>query len=152
MWPAMNAVYLRTKDGVELSLSGKLFEDFKSIDSKWVAENLEELKVLDDAKTGRVLTSFDTLACKSQGQIFVLGCYTRGEESGKPPHRKLEFNAACREYCQKRPARFRYIDFDSAVCPEHLVGAVHFSRAGYFALARHILDLAAAPPDLMLAS
>jgi FkbH-like protein len=154
MWPAMNASFLRIKGEIMLCLKERKVRELEIESPKWFKRNVEELPLDLDGKLSHLLGAFDALARKSPpaSRVFVLSCYTLGDKEGLVPKRKIAFNDSCRAYCEARPEKFRYIDLDSVVPADFLVGKEHFSRAGYFALARYILDAAAAPAEPMAAS
>jgi FkbH-like protein len=148
MWPAMNASFLKIEGGIGMCLKDKRVRKLENANPKWFKRNIEEVTLDIRGKLALVAASFDALAAKTPpgSHIFVLSCYTRDEPDHKwhAPERKHAFNDACRAYCEVNAAKFRYIELDTAIPPGCLVGKEHFSRAGYFALARYILDLAAA--------
>ncbi len=154
MWPAMNASFLKVKGKVTLCLKERKVRQLEEDSPNWFKRNVEELRAGNDAKIADILAAFDRVARISppQSQVFVLSCYTRGEKEGYIPKRKIAFNDSCRAYCEANPGKFRYIDLDCAIPPGSLVGKEHFSRAGYFALARYILDIAASPVEQMAAA
>jgi hypothetical protein len=78
--------------------------------------------------------------------VFVLGVHEI-EKGAKG--KKVLFNAHAREYCERNPAQFHFVDLSPIITPDKLEDDRHFSREGYFALARHILALTAAQPDPM---
>src|SRR5262249_15744795 len=91
---------------------------------------------------------FDSIGEKSPGKIFVLGACTLGAQNNKDKkvRRRTAFNEACRAYCKGRSSFF-YVDIDSVVPRESIVGNGHFSRAGYYVLAQTILRQANGPFD-----
>jgi hypothetical protein len=151
MWAAMNAPDFKVGRDITMCLKQKRIVQLQDDHPKWFDRNVEKLPLGVDGKIERVLASFGEIARRSppKSQIFVLGCYTKGVSEQDVPKRKRVFNNACRTYCEANPGKFRYIDLDSVMPPGNLVAAEHFSRAGYFALARYILDIAAAPAEPM---
>ncbi len=114
---------------LDRSANGSASSEYRRIDLS--NENRHEL----------IRQSFDMIAEKSlaNGRVFVLGCYTQGEMNKSQIRRRTGFNAMCRAYCEARPGKFRYVDVDAIVPADNLVDKVHFTRAGYLAIARHIL-------------
>jgi FkbH-like protein len=151
LWASLNARDLKVGPGVTVGLKQKRISAVRSDRPKWFDKNIEDWPLSTDAKLARIVASFDRLArlSPSGAQVFLLSCYTRGVPEESVAKRKLAYNDACRAYSEANPGKFRYIDLDLAVPPDQLVAAEHFSRAGYFALARYILDIAAAPAEPM---
>jgi FkbH-like protein len=148
LWSGMNGRYFQIGDGIRIRLTGKAADNIEEEFPELFAANFEPLDLDDSERLDMVRASFDAIAakCQSGGQIFALGCYTRGVK-GSRNRRRMEYNRACREYCERHPDVFRYVDVDAIVSPETLVNGTHFARAGYFAIAQHILDPARRSPD-----
>jgi len=146
MWPAMNGDIYCIDKAVRVRLSQKQIAQFGGKKRKVFRENFEKLALTEDERLQEILLSFRAVAAKApRATVFVLGCYTQGELNNEQIRKRLKFNAACREYCEREPRKFRYVDVDALVSPDKLLGKTHFSRAGYLALAGHILDRADAP-------
>jgi FkbH-like protein len=144
MWPAMNGVYIRTRGGVLLRLIKKqvasVQRDGKRSALKPLVDDVESLPLDDMQILALIQDAFDAIAKRSQATIFVLGCNTR---AGIGIDRKQRYNDACRAYCARSGPRFHFVDIDAVVAEEHLLDDdVHLARAGYHALARHILERA----------
>jgi FkbH-like protein len=142
MWAAINAQYFRSADGVTLSLKKDRAAALASV--PLFAREFEPLELDDDGKMDLIFAAFDRIAACSapQSRVFVLGSYTLGPRSEQKKRRE-RFNDRCRRYCEQHGDRFRFVDLDATMPAEALVGNQHFSRMGYFALARHILQRAA---------
>jgi hypothetical protein len=84
--------------------------------------------------------------CRADGRIFVLGCQTLGNLAEKMLGLRAAYNAACRAYCENHAVNFTFVDVNAIVPPHSLIDGSHFTREGYFALAKHILQIAAVPP------
>jgi hypothetical protein len=151
LWASLNARDLKVGPGVTVGLKQKRIALVRDDRPKWFDRNIEDWPLSNDAKLARIVASFDEIARLSPpgAQVFLLSCYTKGVPEADVPKRKLAYNDACRAYCEANQGKFRYIDLDDAIPPGHLISAEHFSRAGYFALARYILDIAAAPAEPM---
>ena len=144
MWPAMNGENFATNDGVEVRFTTKEAKNARDRDPEWFDGHLNHLPFEDEDVLERVVASFDSvrarirLACR----VFILGVYTLGDISGGREARRSGFNKVCREYCEKYPEQFCFVDFDTIVPSEYLVSGIHFSRHGYFEIARFILSSA----------
>jgi FkbH-like protein len=102
--------------------------------------NMHELD-LDQAERERlILKSFDMVAqrAKPDARIFVIGYPTLAVAKEKKAAKRGGFNNACRDYCEDKP-RFKFMDVDRLIPREELLNDRHFSPAGYFILAKHIL-------------
>jgi hypothetical protein len=148
LWPAMKGSYFRTKDGVLLHFPPDVLKQLKRRRKKWFEDEAEELILGEADRFKLIAQSFDAIAGRNlrRGLIFILGCYTRGNLADEARGRRLAFNEACRSYCEQSPATFFYVDIDAIVPTESLVDKAHFSREGYFTLARHILSVAGELP------
>ena len=143
MRPAMNGDYYRTKDGIDIRMIPKFAKAIREKNPEWFDQNIFETAIDDDERLDRILASIDAVRSRSSEtcSVFVLGCHM-GEKTGPRSRRRAAFNAMCRNYCEKHSARFHFIDTSGVIPMEHMVSGTHFSRAGYFVLARHILGLA----------
>ncbi len=143
MWPAMNGEYFTSDDGVELRLGAKDVPRIQAADPAWFEKHLEPLPLDAEQRLARVQASFDSIRDRvgANCQVFLMGVSTIGDVSRGHEARRSEFNRFCREYCRRNPAQFHFVDFDKVVPLEYLVNGIHFSRQGYFVIARYILDL-----------
>jgi len=140
MWAAMSARYFELPGSVMLGLKRNRADLLAAQRPEWFARNFKRIEFGTEERTAFILSSLDATAARSAPAcpIFVIGSYTKGPRSEQEQRRK-RFNERCRNHCEQNPARFRFVDVDTVVPPETLVGNQHFSRAGYFAMARHIL-------------
>jgi FkbH-like protein len=154
MWPAMNATFIRVKGLVDMCLKERKVREIEEKKPNWSARNIERLHTKPKGKVAALIEAFDVLDRKSRPEcrIFLLSCYTKGAGENFAPRNKTLFNDACRAYCEAHPEKFRYIDLDSVMPPDSLIGKEHFSRAGYFTLARHILSEASASGEALKAA
>jgi len=146
MWPAMNGDIYCIDKSVRVRLSEKQIIQFGGKKRKLFRENFEKLALTEDERLQEILRAFDAVAAKApRAVVFILGCYTQGGLNDEQIRKRRKFNATAREYCERDPRKFRYVDVDALISPDKLLGKTHFSRAGYLALAGHILDRADAP-------
>jgi len=147
LWAVMQGKYFRTSDGVELRLANRMQLDLVKRDQQWFADNLKALAYGEDDRLSLLIRVFDRIGelAPASCRVFVLGANThvRTEEGGK--ERKDRFNDTCRGYCRANSDRFRYVDLAAVIPAAEVVGRSHFSRKGYFILARHIQSLAGEP-------
>ncbi|HEX4294285.1 MAG TPA: hypothetical protein VHZ29_09135 [Rhizomicrobium sp.] len=136
MWAAMTGTYFRTEAGVLLRVIAKQRQFLNDGIERGQAA---EVPLDDPQRLELIAKAFDAIAERGTGTIFALGCNTR---NGSNLRRRREYNDSCRAYCARSGARFHFVDVDAVVPDEYLLDEVHFSRAGYHALARHILDVA----------
>jgi len=157
MWAAINAIYVKTRDGLVIGLRKNRIEKLRAENPQRFDRNFEILKVGGKKKLEFIQASFEAVAERTPpgSQIFALGSYSLGchlRNESKGAELRETFNEFSRAYCERHPDRFRYVDLDAIVPVDYLVGITHFSRAGYFALAQHILNTAAAPAQLLKAA
>jgi FkbH-like protein len=154
MWPAMNATFIRVDGRIDMCLKERKLVELEADKPKWFGRHIERLGTKPPGKIVKLVESFDVVNAKSApgARVFLLSCYTKGAPEAIVSRHKNAFNDACRAYCEAHPQKFRYIDLDSVMPPETLIGKEHFSRAGYFALARHILSEGAAPAETLKAA
>jgi hypothetical protein len=102
--------------------------------------NIRELELDPEERERHILKSFDVVAknAKPDAHVFVIGYPTLAAANEKKAAKRRGFNKACRDYCEGQP-RFKFMDVDILIPREELVNDRHFSPAGYFTLARHIL-------------
>jgi len=157
LWPGMNGDYCRLPNGLQIRVEQSLRRSIRSKPDSWFEENFHTVELSHADRLGLIAAALDALEAKSQNhcRVFVLGCYTHGipEKLRPAGHmtprltRRWDYNEACRKACEAKAHRFRYVDVDAIVPPEHLVDALHFTRRGYYALAEHVLAaLQAGPP------
>jgi FkbH-like protein len=144
MWPAMKGNYFRTQDNILLHMNTATERRMRRKYHDWMKRDVRQVELDMAARLGLISESFDSMG-KSSGagsRIFALGCYTLGELDEKSKKLRLIYNETCRAYCGRNRAKFEYVDLDAIVPRGSLVDKTHFSREGYFALARHILGQA----------
>jgi FkbH-like protein len=153
LWASMNAVFLRiNEDTTMMSLKRGHVDEIKGISPRWFDRHIREMPGDMHSRAEAVLRSFEVMARKTPAacRIFAFGAFTKGgKDDPKKAQRKAVFNDTCRSYCEAHPEKFRYVDLDSIMPADSLVANEHFSRAGYFTLARYILAEMAAPAQML---
>ncbi len=142
LWPGMNGEYFRIGQDISVRLIKSVANEIRKNDPGFFDENFTDLDLDDDGRLALIEKSFDALGakCSDGARIFSLGCYTRGLDNARNK-RRIQYNQTCRDYCERHPERFRYLDVDAIVSPEMMADDTHFLRAGYFAMAQFILDV-----------
>lgn len=140
LWPGMNGNYFRIGQDISVRFTKGVAKGIRKDDPKFFDANFADLDLEDDGRLALIEKSFDAIAarCGDGARIFSLGCYTRGLD-GARNKRRVQYNTTCRDYCERHPERFQYVDVDSIVSPEMMADDTHFLRPGYFALAQYIL-------------
>ena len=140
LWPGMNGHYFRIGQDISVRLTKGVANEIRENDPEFFDQNFAALDLEDDDRLALIEKSFDAIVskCGDGTRIFSLGCYTRGLDRSRAGRRIL-YNKICRDYCERHPERFRYVDVDSIVPPEMMADRTHFMRPGYFALAQYIL-------------
>ncbi|MFL5236568.1 MAG: hypothetical protein ACJ8EL_03030 [Rhizomicrobium sp.] len=155
LWSGMNGNYYEITGGLQMRMAQPDARRIRRTNPDWFDEHFRNVDLTDEQRLDLIFRSFDTIGMKTtNGRIFVMGCCTLGASRDKQLNRRTAYNTACRSYCDKHSELFGYVDVDAIVPPDLVIGNGHFSRAGYFALARHILLMApdrdassaAAPP------
>jgi FkbH-like protein len=142
MYDALSGLHYEIGDAVRVRVSrGPAASRVEAISQKWGVA-VRRLEIDLSERTKLVIESFDRIGqkAKSDAQIFLIGYPTLACPSAKKVARRQGFNEACRRYCEGRE-RFRFVDVDAILPREELISDLHFSPAGYFALAQHILTL-----------
>jgi FkbH-like protein len=85
----------------------------------------------------KALDRMKLLSTRAIGR-FLLGVNTRGAE-GVAFELRSSYNMLARDYCLRDRA-FEFISVDEIVPEDELIDIWHFSRLGYFAIARAIID------------
>jgi len=154
LWAAMSGEYIRIENSVLVRLTEKQAKRARRRNRDWFEDNVETLDLSQEEKFALVAKSLDAIAKRAApgNSIFVLGAYSKGDLIKAQQRRRQFFNEACREFCVKQPRVFQFVDVDTIVPADCLVDKVHFTRAGYFAIARHILERAAAAPERLRAA
>ena len=148
LWSGMNGTYYDITGGLRVRLARPDAKRIRKRDAEWFDSNFQECSLDDQEKIKLVLSSFDAIAERApRGRIFLIGCCTLGAKNNvdKKIRRRKSYNDACATYCKSNRSKFTYIDVDSIVPAETIIGNGHFTRAGYFALAQSILA-AGTPP------
>jgi FkbH-like protein len=143
LWPTMSGVYLKVDDAVTIRMTNKQVEYLKRKQPGWYEKQAETIDLSWEKRLDLVRASLERIAelTPASSKIFAMGTYSLGELSRAQAKNRRIYNDYCRSFCAMRPERFVYIDVDAIVPPDTLVDKVHFNRAGYFALASHILAL-----------
>ncbi|HTT98081.1 MAG TPA: HAD-IIIC family phosphatase [Rhizomicrobium sp.] len=148
MWTAMSGKYLMADGNVLLRQGKERLNKIKADNPKVFRKRFEEMSYSPSQKLDLVERSYDWVRdrIRSDCHVFVLGVHEveQGAEG-----KKAMFNAHARAYCERYPGRFHFVDLSPIITPDKMEDARHFSREGYFALARHILSLAEAQPELL---
>jgi FkbH-like protein len=154
LWAAMSGEYMRIQNSVLVRLTEKQAKRSRRKNRGWFEENVETLELSQEQKFELVAQSLDAIAARASknSNIFVLGTYSLGDLSKAQARRRQHYNDLCSTFCAERPDVFQFVDVDAIVPRDSLVDKVHFTRAGYFAIARHVLTRAAAPEPLRAAS
>ena len=140
LWPGMNGYYFHIGQDISVRFTKGVANEIRQNDPDFFGENFAALDLEDDGRLALIEKSLDVIAsnCGDGTRIFSLGCYTRGLDRSRA-ERRILYNKTCREYCERHPERFQYVDVDSIVPPEMMANRTHFLRPGYFALAQYIL-------------
>jgi FkbH-like protein len=159
---AMQGRYFKTRDGLRLRLASRMQRLIRERDPVWFENNFEHLPLDESGKLALVAEALDSIGAKTPDRcrVFVLSCNMHVRTQHERNERRLRFNQVCRSHCEQQPNKFRYIEIAEHVSAKELVGKSHFSRQGYYGLARHILSLAdeactpvqAAPEELVLSA
>ena len=94
----------------------------------------------------RSLAKIDQTAPSSK-RGFLLGANTRdvdGVLSDADRALLLAYNAACQTFCEGRPG-WDYVSIDDVVAVEELLDDRHYTRMGYFSIAKHINEMLLQP-------
>jgi hypothetical protein len=104
-------------------------------------------------RTELILKAFDAIDRKANkdAQIFITGYSSLGAENERKLAKRRTFIGRCKEFCAARDPRFRFVDVDTVVPREELLDGRHFSAAGFFTMARHILATAGMSGPALLA-
>ncbi|MBV8978446.1 MAG: hypothetical protein JO261_13200 [Alphaproteobacteria bacterium] len=143
MFGAINGEYYAL-DGVQLRLPEEALD--VEIGGVALRERVRRLEMEPEECTRLILKGFDRVhrLARDEAQIFVIGYSTLAAGNEEKLAKRKAFNEACRAYCLANP-RFRYVDVDTLIPRQELLDQRHFSPAGYFILARHILTESGMP-------
>lgn len=142
MYEGLNGNYYEINGCVRVRTSWDVLESRSGVDMDTICNLAQELDVDLNDRMRLVLECFDAIArnSKPDAQIFVIGYPSLASTNPKKITKRRSFNDTCRKYCEGH-SRFRFLDVDTLLPREELVTERHFSPAGYFMLARHILSL-----------
>ncbi len=143
LWPAFSGEYLRIDNALTIRLTRQQLERLKRKKKRWYEKYAVPLDLPQEERLDLVRASLERIAerAPTSSKIFVMGTYSLGPITRAQAERRGVYNGWCRAFCATRPDRFTYIDVDAIVPRDSLLDEVHFNRAGYFTLARHILAL-----------
>lgn len=144
MYGAVNGQYFEIGGSVQVRMVPASMRTLEREKSPKL-QGMNELTLSTADRVELIMKSFKAVeaSAKPGAHIFIIG-YSTLNTNEKKAAKRLAFNAECRKYCETHP-RCRYIDVDTLLPREALVDQRHFSPAGYFALARHILTAANMP-------
>jgi len=146
MWTAMSGKYLMADGNVLLRQGKERLNRIKADHADLFDEKIVEVSLSIQDKLDLIAKSYDWVRERipADCQVFVLGVHDF-EDGAKG--KKTTFNTHAREYCERNPRQFHFVDLSPIITPDKMEDARHFSREGYFALARHILDLMKVQPE-----
>jgi FkbH-like protein len=146
MWVAMSGKYLMADGKVLLRQGKERLNRIKADRPRLFKKRIVDVSLSVSERLDLVAKSYDWVRERipRECQVFVLGVH-EAEEGAE--EKKALFNAHAREYCERYPGQFHFVDLSPIITPDKMEDARHFSREGYFALARYILALTEAQPE-----
>lgn len=125
----------------------------KSDEALWFAKNFFHRPLALErsvALTRRCLEKAARLA-RPGAQIFVLSAATRtGQQAARTGEIRAAYNGMCRDFCD-RTENANLVDLDRLLDPEDFQDSDHYTRAGYFKIARFVNDFMEAEADALVA-
>jgi FkbH-like protein len=143
MFGALQGSYYQLNGALTVRLASNLLSAGDPADPDALRNRVQPLDWDQDRRTQLVMECFDIVdrRAKADAQIFVISPSSLAAKNEKKAAKRKAFNTVCEDYCATH-RRFRFIDVDKLIPREELIDARHFSPAGYFSLARHILGTA----------
>lgn len=143
LWSAMQGHYFDIGGEVQFRLTArwKRFTERKNL--RGFLENVKEIDLDPQQRLDLILKSFDAVGRLSPNSARIVLIGATGES--RNGQREL-FNEACADYCASHP-QFHFVDVN-VLLPKTLMARDrkrHYEPAGYFQLARHILDVCNEP-------
>ena len=140
MYGAVQGTYFELNGSVRLRLAKDLAEMRQDRDP--LADKVRELDLDLNQRIDLIKECCEAVVhrARDDAQIFVIGYSTLGTPSARKVAKRKTVNDALKAFCESHP-RFRFVDVDVLVPRKELVDQRHFSPAGYFMIARHILGL-----------
>jgi hypothetical protein len=141
MYDALNGTYCEINRSVRVRIGSEMLQRWSSTRSGPETDG----RKLDIDIKGRIDLVMQSLAAigqkvRARAQIFVIGYPTLASTNPNKIAKRQAYNEACRNFCESHE-QFRFVDVDKLLPREELISERHFSPAGYFALAQHILSL-----------
>jgi len=142
MWGGMQGQYYDIGGKIQVRLTTRWATYLERKDPEKFAKNMKEVELTDRGRwklTKRCFNAVNELS-RDNARVIVIG--STGESgSGK----REKFNEMAEQYCTFHP-KFRFVDVNAVLPDDMKVRARHYSPAGYYELARHILELCKEEP------
>jgi hypothetical protein len=144
LWPAARGHYFRTSDHLLLHMNKQTHKQIRKKKPGWLKKHVTELNYDLADRLKLVVDALDRLGamCSAESRIFLLGVHTFDNLEGELLELRTDFNATCRNYCAENAPKFTFVEVNEIVPRETLIDRAHFTRQGYFMLAKHIMDVA----------
>ncbi|HTT97942.1 MAG TPA: hypothetical protein VMF58_07820 [Rhizomicrobium sp.] len=142
MWSGMQARFFDIGGEIQVRLTTRWARYLKRTNLRGFSDNAEEIELSEEERWALMERSFDTVDKKSRGSARIILIGATGE-SGRG--RREAFNQACEQYCAVHP-KFRFVDVNTLLSDDMKAHGRtrHYSPAGYYQMAQHILDMCAA--------
>lgn len=144
---AMRAVlrhsYVAANDNVYIRMRKRRLDSYLATKPQWFGRFFSVVKLDIRDRLNLIQTAFDRILANSASDavIFVLGANLRKQFDQIELRASLSYNDFCRRFCHKNSEIFHFVDVNAIVPEDSLLDADHFSRRGYFALAKHIKEV-----------
>ncbi|HEY3638809.1 MAG TPA: hypothetical protein VGK90_11730 [Rhizomicrobium sp.] len=147
LWPAARGDYFRTHDQLLLHINKQTQKQIKDYKPGWLKRQVVDLDYKLPERLKLIAESLDKVGevCSPEARIFVLGFHTFDNVEGDLLKQRTAYNEACRDYCANRGSKFVFVDVNKIVPQETLIDQAHFTRLGYFALAKFIMQAVSNP-------
>jgi FkbH-like protein len=144
---AMRAVlrhfYVAASDDVYVRVQKSRLDSFLTAKPEWFSGFFSVVTLDIRERLGLIQGAFERIQAdsNSDASIFVLGANRRKHVNQFELRASLSYNEFCRRFCEKNSKKFHFVDVNTIVPEDSLIDPDHFTRRGYFELAKHIIGI-----------
>jgi FkbH-like protein len=133
--------FIVTKDGINVRMERSNIKRYLEKHAGWFRENFTIVDIPVRERLTLIRRSFDRVGQRStpDAVIFLMGAATHKPQEPIEEAHSGAYNNCCSQYCQSNP-KFRFVDVDSLVRQDQVIGDQHLTPSGYRALSIYVMN------------
>jgi FkbH-like protein len=142
MREGLNHTYVCTKNAIHVRIPARNMQLYVSKRAEWFNANFTTVLFNMKDRLDLIGRSFEHVRDNSRkdATIFILGANTRNEFALEQATSSI-YNQYCRNFCQENPDKCHFVDLDKIVPRGCLLDNRHFTRDGYYAVSKNIMEV-----------